>query len=196
MGLHKIGQLGGDLLTAGKQVGELPTKNVMAMARVTRAEIKAEQPRGFKRITNSDLHILRPRQKHYTAFTFVAGEWISVVAEHGSYNRPYGWTIYPKAYTVAGGKTTSSNVRYVGKARINDVKGKRARGSRVSMKDQFRVKQLVLAFGAPNASGFSRKAKHKAIKPGHFVERASKKASERSAELVSEQVGKVVRRFM
>ena len=189
---HTVQQLGGDLLKAGKRISEIPTKNVMAMARVTRAEIIAKQPKGFKRLTNKDIGIKRPRQRNMTAFTFVAGGALAVISEHGSYNRPYGWTIYPQAYTVAGGKNRS-NVSYVGRTRIQTVAQKRARGSRVSMKDAARVQRQVLAFGAPNATGFSRSAKHKTIKPGHFVARAASAASERSGELVKEQVGKVVR---
>jgi hypothetical protein len=189
----KPGQLGGDLMKAGVKISQIPTKNVMAMARVTRAEIIAMQPKGFKRLTNKDVGIKRPRQKNFTAFTFVAGGALAVIAEHGSYNRPYGWTIYPQAYTVAGGKTTSSNVRYVGRARMQAVQEKVASGSRVSLKDRYRVKRQVLAFGAPNATGFSRRAKHKAIKPGDFVSRAAARATSRSGELVSEQVGKVAR---
>tara|TARA_R110000868_G_scaffold78514_2_gene224004 strand:+ start:229 stop:816 length:588 start_codon:yes stop_codon:yes gene_type:complete len=190
---HNVGQLGADLFKAGKKVSELPTKNVMAMARVTRAEIIASQPKGLKALTYKDVGIKRPRQKNFSAFTFVAGGGLAVIAEHGSYNRPYGWTIYPQAYTVAGGKTTSTNVRYLGRSRIETTQAKLARGSRVSIKDRNRIKRQVLAFGAPNATGFSRKAKHKAIKPGHFVERAAARASSRSGQLVSEQVGKVAR---
>ncbi|MGL4256856.1 MAG: hypothetical protein ACRCSL_11020 [Microbacterium sp.] len=189
----KPGQLGGDLIKAGTKISQIPTKNVMAMARVTRAEIIATQPKGFKRLTNKDIGIKRPRQKNFSAFTFVAGGALAVIAEHGSYNRPYGWTIYPQAYTVAGGKTTSRNVRFVGRSRIEATQEKIARGSRVSLKDRYRVKRQVLAFGAPNATGFSRKAKHKAIKPGDFVQRAAARATSRSGELVSEQVGKVAR---
>lgn len=189
----KIGQLGGDLIKAGVKISQIPTKNVMAMARVTRAEIIARQPRGTKRLTNKDIGIKRPRQKNFSAFTFVAGGAFAVIAEHGSYNRPYGWTIYPKAYTVAGGRTTSANVRFVGRTRVNVTREKIAQGSRVSLKDRDRIKRQVLAFGAPNATGFARKAKHKAIKPGDFVDRAAARATDRSGELVSEQVGKVAR---
>jgi hypothetical protein len=186
------GQLGADLFKAGKRISEIPTKNVMAMARVTRAEILAQQPKGFKTLTQKDIGIKRPRQKNFAAFTFVAGGALPVIAEHGSYRRPYGWMIFPQAFTIAGGKS-QSNVRYVGRTRLDTVAAKRARGSRVSLKDQYRVKRKVLAFGAPTAHGFSRFAHHKAIKPGKFVERAAAKASSRSSELVSEQVGKVVR---
>jgi hypothetical protein len=188
----KPGQLGGDLLKAGKRISEIPTKNVMAMARVTRAEIIASQPKGFKRLTNKDIGIKRPRQKNFSAFTFVAGGALAVIAEHGSYNRPYGWTIYPQAYTVAGGKNRT-NVQYLAKTRINDTRRRMAEGQRVSMRDRHRVRRMVLAFGAPNATGFARKAKHKTIRPGNFVERAAAKATSRSGELVSEQVGKVAR---
>lgn len=190
---HTVQQLGGDLIKAGTKISQIPTKNVMAMARVTRAEIIASQPKGFKRLTNKDIGIKRPRQKNFSAFTFVAGGALAVIAEHGSYNRPYGWTIYPQAYTVAGGKTTSRNVRFVGRARIEATRDKVAAGSRVSLKDQYRVKRQVLAFGAPNTQKFSRFAHHKSIRAGHFVERAAARASARSNELVSEQVRKVAR---
>lgn len=189
---HNVEQLGGDLFKAGHKISQIPTKNVMAMARVTRAEIIASQPKGFKRLTNKDIGIKRPRQKNFTAFTFVAGGGLANLSEHGSYHRPYGWTIFPAAYTLAGGKNRG-NVSYIGRGRIDAVRQADKNGDRVKIRDRHRVARKVLAFGAPNATRFSARAKHRPIKAGNFVGHAIQRASERSGELVSEQVRKVAR---
>lgn len=183
----------------GTDLAKLPTKNVMAMARVTRAEIINSQPHGFKslRKTPKDVAILKPRQRQFAAMTFVAGGFITTITEFGSYNSPNGWTIYPRAFTVAGGKA-HAKVRYVGTARIMDVREKQARNSRVSMRDRDRVKHRALAFGSKGGKGaarFSHSAKHKAIPPQPFVRAAAERALNQSGFLYAEQVGKVMAGF-
>jgi hypothetical protein len=180
-------------------LSKLPAKNVMAMARVTRAEIIESQPHGFKRLkkTPRDVAILKVRQRGFAAMTFVAGGFITTVTEFGSYESPSGWTIYPQAFTVAGGKA-HRQVRYVGTARVQDVREKKARGSRISLKDKYRVQNTRLAFGSKGGKGgwrFSHSAKHKGIPARPFVRAAAQRAEDKSGALYVEQVGKVLGGF-
>lgn len=210
-------QLGVDLFKTAQTISKIPTDQVMGLARITKAQIESDQPRGTPRIrdnyksktgrtsTGSSLHIKKPRQKMGKAWTIVAGSAFAVIAEHGSYNRPDGWTIYPKAYTVAGGATTFGNVRYLGRSRIDSTRAKLAREAagdrvRVSARDKDRIKHLVLAFGQTgfmrtDGKAFARRSFHKPIPAGRFMERSAQRAQDRSGQIVAEKVLKATRQF-
>lgn len=203
-------QLGGDLFKTAQRIAKIPTDQVMGMARITKAQIEKDQPKrtpsirdNYKSKTGrtsnrSSLHIKQPRQKMGKAWTIVAGSAFAVLAEHGTYNRPYGWTIFPKAYTVAGGRTTSTNVRYLGRSRIDNTRAAMARQAagdrvRVSARDRARIERMVLAFGQSgfgNKDGraFARRAFHKPIPAGRFMERSAMRAQEQSGKIVVEKV--------
>ena len=203
-------QLGSDLFTVGKTIGKIPTDQVMGMARITKAQIERDQPKGTPSIrnnyksktgktsTSSSLHIKRPRQKMGKAWTIVAGSAFAVIAEHGSYNAPNGWTIYPKAFTVAGGRTTSRSVRHVGRSRLDATRAALARQAagdrvRVSARDKDRIQHMVLAFGQTgylkkDAKAFARSAFHKPIRAGRFMQRSAQRAQEQSGKIVTEKI--------
>jgi hypothetical protein len=199
---------GKDARRVAVDLSKLPAKNAMAMARVTKAEIIESQPHGFKslRKTPKDVAILKVRQRGYAAMTFVAGGFITTVTEFGSYESPSGWTIYPQAFTVAGGKTFRK-VRYIGMHRIDDTRRKLAEGQRKRgrfLDDTYRIKRMSLAFGAKGGTGitpgggawrFSHSAKHKGIPARPFVRAAAQRAEQRSGELYAEQVLKVMGGF-
>lgn len=186
---NTLAQLSKDLTRTAKALSKVPADNARAMARITRAEIIRQQPRHFKQFDDRAIGIKGPRQRGARAWASVAGGGLVVIAEHGSYEKPNGWTIYPQAYTTA---TRNAGVRYDGRARLDATRDKLARGARVSVKDRYRVKRMVLAFGAPSATAFRRSARHKPIPPGRFVARAAADARERSGEIVAEQVVKVI----
>lgn len=196
-------QFAKDAQRAGESLAKLPTKNVMAMARVTKDEMIHSQPDGFKRLTKTphDIAILTPRQRGYAAMTIVAGGFITMITEYGSYDSPTGWTIYPQAYTVAGGKNRDK-VGYVGRVRIQSVDQDLAGGRRIRGKfagDVERNKRRVLAFGATKGGGgawrFSHSSKRRGIPARPFVAAATVRAQNKSGELYAEQVGKVVAGF-
>lgn len=210
-------QLGGDLFKTAQKISRIPTDQVMGMARVTKAQIERDQPRGTPSIRDnyksktgrttkrSSLHIKQPRQKMGKAWTIVAGSAFAVIAEHGTYNKPYGWTIFPKAYTVAGGRTTSTNVRYLGRSRIDNTRAALAREAagdrvRVSARDRERIQQMVLAFGQTgfrkkDGKAFARRSFHKAIPAGRFMERSAVRAQEQAGQIVVEKVLKATGQF-
>lgn len=213
----KPGQLGGDLFKTAERIAKIPMDQVMGMARVTKAQAERDQPKGTPSIKDnyksktgktthgSSLHIKKPRQSRSGAWTIVAGSAFAVLAEHGSYNRPTGWTIYPKAFTIAGGMTTSRNVRHVGRERIDRVRAAMAREAagdrvRVSKRDRARVQQMVLAFGqsgfkTKDGYAFRRSAFHKPIAPGRFLERSVRRAQEMGGKIVAEKVMQATRQW-
>lgn len=210
-------QLGADLFKVGKTIAKVPTDQVMGMARITKAQIERDQPKGTPSIrdnyksktgktsTGSSLHIKRPRQKMGKAWTIVAGSAFAVIAEWGSYNAPDGWTIYPKAFTVAGGRTTSPRVRYLGRSRIDATRKALARQAagdrvRVNARDQDRIKHMVLAFGQTgdlkkDGKAFARSAFHKPIRAGHFMQRSAERAQQKSGQIVAEKILKATGQF-
>lgn len=195
---HSVLQLSKDLARTGKAIVEVPQKNARAMMRATEDELIRNQPKHFKQWDRRQLLKLGPSVRGGRAYGAVAGRALVMIAEHGSYNSPNGWTIYPQAYTVAGGKTTSSNVRYIGKARIEHTRERVARGERQRgrfARDIERIKRMVLAFGAPSATTFRRFARHKPIPAGHFVAKACERAEARSGEFVADSVIGVLRTF-
>lgn len=210
-------QLGADLFKTARTISKIPTDQVMGLARVTKAQIERDQPKGTPSIRDSyksktgktsnrsSLHVLKPRQKMGKAWTKIAGSAFAVIAEYGTYNRPYGWTIFPKAYTVAGGMTTRTNVKYLGRSRIDATRAALARQAagdrvRVSARDRDRIKHLVLAFGQSgfgNTDGkaFARRSFHKPIRAGHFMERSAERAQAKSGQIVVEKVLKATGQF-
>lgn len=189
---HSISQLSRDLSRTAKAMSKVPGDNARAMARMTKQEMIRQQPRHFKQFDDRGVGIKGPRQRGARAWATVAGGGLVVIAEHGSYKRPYGWTIYPQAYTTA---TRDSGVRYDGFQLVQLTRDKVARGNKVRGKLSMAVqrsKRMVLAFNAPSASVFRRSAKHKAIPPGRFVARAAADARVRSGEVVALQVVKVI----
>ena len=186
---HSLLELSRDLGRTTKAISKIPLENARAMAKATQAEIIRQQPRHFKQFDKRQVGIKGPRQRGNRAWATVAGGGLLVIAEHGSYKKPYGWTIYPQAYTTA---TRDNGVRYDARARLDATREKIARGSRVSRRDRYRITRMVLAFGAPNASVFRRFARHKHIRAGHFVQRAADTATQRSGEIVGQQVVRVI----
>lgn len=210
-------QLGGDLFKTAQKIGKIPTDQVMGMARITKHQIERDQPKGTPSIrdhyksktgretSGSSLHIKRPRQKMGKAWTIVAGSAFAVIAEHGTYNRPDGWTIYPKAYTVAGGMTTRTNVKYLGRTRIDATRAALARQAagdrvRVSARDRARIQHMVLAFGQTgtmktDGKAFARRSFHKPIPAGRFMQRSAERAQQQSGQIVAEKVLKATGQF-